>query len=92
MPVEVYTECLPDLTPLELVKYSKLGLLSMAESPQIFRDRFAHVLTNIADEQVMASIELGDIDSFKCYSRAARFIHRNIERFGHGNNDFLENS
>jgi hypothetical protein len=89
MSVELYTECLPELPPYELVMYSRLGMLTFADAPQIFRDRFMHSLIRTADSQAQAAIELGDEDGFERYCRALSLILRIEEQTGRGNNDFL---
>lgn len=89
MSVELYTQCLDDLTPPELVRYAKLGLLSMAEAPQIARDRLSHSLISTADRKAQFAIEHGDELGFECFCRALSMIRTKVDELGKGNNDFL---
>jgi hypothetical protein len=81
-----FSDCLEDLRPIELVMYTKLALLSLAEAPQAWRDTLSAEIANVVDQQCYAAAELGDARAFGAYIRAGRFVVRNIERYGNGPN------
>ena len=80
----VFLEVIEELSPLEIVKYTKYAMLSLATAPQAWRDTLANALQTTCDEQCFAAIELDDTEEFSAYARAGRFIVKRIERYGYG--------